>query len=132
VNYYTRTHGASGPAVIKEHQSQTSGRSGESREVEVQNQRHRYRKKAQLTEEIIGEEPLDLLLQIFNTVSLWFDLPPDAVSAIARTGLDSPEAFTRRTRRYFHPPLFALCDPTISVVSRPPFTRHRAGPDIYL
>ena len=80
-------------------------------EVEVNSSVIGYRKKAQLTEEIIGEEPLDLPPQIFNTVSLWFDLPPKAVARIAKTGLD----FAGGIHAVEHAaisilPLFALCD----------------------
>jgi DEAD/DEAH box helicase domain-containing protein len=112
VNYYTRTSELSDLRIIKEHQRQTSGPVTVSvGEVEVNSSVIGYRKKAQLTEEIIGEEPLDLPPQIFNTVALWFDLPPTAISRIAKAGLD----FSGGIHAVEHAaisilPMFALCD----------------------
>ncbi len=68
-------------------------------------------KKAQFTEEVIGEEPLDLPPQVFPTVALWFDLPPEVVARVARAQLD----FAGGLHAAEHAaiailPLFALCD----------------------
>lgn len=112
VNYYTRASELSDLRIIQEHQRQVSGAVTVSvGEVEVNSSIIGYRKKAQLTEETIGEEPLDLPPQIFNTVSLWFDIPPEAISRIARAGLD----FAGGIHAVEHAaigilPLFALCD----------------------
>jgi DEAD/DEAH box helicase domain-containing protein len=112
VNYYTRTTELSDLKIIHEEQTKEQGPATVSvGEVEVNSSVVGYRKKAQLTEETIGEEPLDLPPQIFNTVSLWFDIPPAAVSRIAKTRLD----FTGGIHAVEHAaismlPLFALCD----------------------
>jgi DEAD/DEAH box helicase domain-containing protein len=112
VPYYTRASELSDLRIIKEAHRQTCGVTSVSLgEVEVNSSIIGFRKKAQLTEEIIGEEPLDLPPQIFNTISLWFDLPPTGISRIAKAGLD----FAGGIHAVEHAaisilPLFALCD----------------------
>jgi DEAD/DEAH box helicase domain-containing protein len=112
VNYYTRTTELSDLRILKEHSRQTCGPvTACVGEVEVNSSVVGYRKKAQLTEEIIGEEVLDLPPQIFNTISLWFDLPELGISRIAKAGLD----FAGGIHAVEHAaisilPLFALCD----------------------
>jgi len=70
-----------------------------------------FKKKAQFTEEVIGEEPLDLPPQRFPTLALWFDLPPAAMAGVDKAQLDS----TGGLHAVEHAaiailPLFALCD----------------------
>ncbi|MGB6874100.1 MAG: DEAD/DEAH box helicase [Dehalococcoidia bacterium] len=70
-----------------------------------------FKKKRQFTEEVIGEEPLDLPPQNFPTKALWFDLPQKAIDRIADAGLD----FHGGLHACEHAaigilPLFALCD----------------------
>jgi DEAD/DEAH box helicase domain-containing protein len=70
-----------------------------------------FKKKRQFTEEVIGEEPLDLPPQSFPTKALWFDLPQKAIDRIADAGLD----FHGGLHACEHAaiailPLFALCD----------------------
>jgi DEAD/DEAH box helicase domain-containing protein len=112
VNYYTRTTELSDLRILQEHDRRSRGPvTACVGEVEVNSSVVGFRKKAQLTEEIIGEEALDLPPQIFNTISLWFDLPPQGVSRIAKAGLD----FAGGIHALEHAaisilPLFALCD----------------------
>ena len=80
-------------------------------EVDVTTQVLGFKKKEQLTEEVIGEEALDLPPLSFDTVALWFDLPSDAVAKIEELGLD----FAGGLHAVEHAaigilPLFALCD----------------------
>ena len=70
-----------------------------------------FKKKRQFTEEVIGEEPLDLPPQNFPTKALWFDLSQKAMDRIAAAGLD----FHGGLHACEHAaigilPLFALCD----------------------
>ncbi len=79
-------------------------------EVEVTTTVVGFKKKVQFTEEVIGEEPLDLPPQHFPTVALWFDLPPKAIAQLVEAGLD----FTGGLHAAEHAaiailPLFALC-----------------------
>ncbi|MDH5695640.1 MAG: DEAD/DEAH box helicase [Dehalococcoidia bacterium] len=80
-------------------------------EVEVTTTVVGFKKKAQFTEEVISEEPLDLPPQHFPTVALWFDLPPKAVAKLVEQQLD----FAGGLHAAEHAaigilPLFALCD----------------------
>ena len=112
VNYYTRTTELSDLKILKEiHHKPCPPVTVNLGEVEVNSSVIGYRKKSQLTEEIIGEEPLELPPQIFNTISLWFDLPPKAVDRITKSHLD----FAGGIHAVEHAaisilPLFALCD----------------------
>ena len=70
-----------------------------------------FKKKAQFTEEIIGEEPLSLPPYHFPTIALWFDLPPGAIARLVEEQLD----FAGGLHAAEHAaiailPLFALCD----------------------
>jgi DEAD/DEAH box helicase domain-containing protein len=70
-----------------------------------------FKKKRQFTEEVIGEEPLDLPSQSFFTQALWFDLPQKAIGRIDDEGLD----FRGGLHACEHAaigilPLFAICD----------------------
>jgi DEAD/DEAH box helicase domain-containing protein len=70
-----------------------------------------FKKYRQFSEEVIGEEPLDLPTITFTTVALWFDLPPLAIARIGEKGLD----FAGGLHAAEHAaigilPLFALCD----------------------
>ena len=80
-------------------------------EVEVTNTVIGFKKMLQFTEEVIGEEPLDLPTQRFPTIALWFDVPPETVTCLDREQLD----FAGGLHAVEHAaiailPLFALCD----------------------
>ncbi|MFC2020195.1 DEAD/DEAH box helicase [Chloroflexota bacterium] len=80
-------------------------------EVEVTNNVVGFKKKAQYTDEVIGEEPLDLPPLKFSTVALWFDIPSDTIDRLDRAQLD----FAGGLHAAEHAaiallPLFALCD----------------------
>lgn len=70
-----------------------------------------FKKKMQFTEEVIGEEPLDMPSQTFETIALWFDIPQEALEQVSRLQLD----FAGGLHATEHAaiallPLFALCD----------------------
>lgn len=70
-----------------------------------------FKKKRQLTEEIIGEESLNLPPQSFPTKSLWFDLPQKAIDKIAEARLDLRGGLHACEHAAIGIlPLFALCD----------------------
>jgi DEAD/DEAH box helicase domain-containing protein len=80
-------------------------------EVEVTNNVVGFKKKMQYTDEVIGEEPLDLPPIRFPTVALWFDLPAEAVDRLDKAQLD----FAGGLHAAEHAsiallPLFTLCD----------------------
>jgi len=80
-------------------------------EVEVTNNVVGFKKKAQYTEEVIGEEPLDLPPIHFPTVALWFDLPAEAVARLDEAQLDFAGGLHAAEHAAIAMlPLFTLCD----------------------
>ncbi|MFC1950629.1 DEAD/DEAH box helicase [Chloroflexota bacterium] len=80
-------------------------------EVEVTTIVVGFKKKAQFTEEVIGEVPLNLPPYHFPTIGLWFDLPPEVTTRLDKEQLD----FAGGLHATEHAsiailPLFALCD----------------------
>ncbi len=112
VSYYTQTKELTDLRITREIRNKRCGE-GEVHlgEVEVTTKVVGYKKKAQYTEEVVGEESLDLPPYHFPTVALWFDLPAEAVSQIDLWQLD----FAGGLHAAEHAaiailPLFALCD----------------------
>ncbi len=111
-SYYTQTKEIEDLRIVKRIRNRSCGLvKVYLGEVEVTNTVVGFKKKAQYTEEVIGEEPLDLPTQHFPTVALWFDLPPEAVARLNRKQLD----FAGGLHAVEHAaiailPLFALCD----------------------
>ncbi len=112
VNYYTQTKELHDLRIQKVRESKTVGQANvHVGDVEVTVDVVGFKKKRQFTEEVIGEEPLDLPPITFPTVALWFDIPAPAVAKIAASGLD----FAGGLHAAEHAaigilPLFALCD----------------------
>ena len=112
VNYYTQTKEMEDLRIVKLSRDKKMGPVQVCLgEVEVTNHVVGFKKKAQFTEEVVGEEPLDLPPQCFPTVALWFDLPPGAVVRLEESGMD----FAGGLHAVEHAaigilPLFALCD----------------------
>ncbi|MBI4187573.1 MAG: DUF1998 domain-containing protein, partial [Chloroflexi bacterium] len=80
-------------------------------EVEVTNTVVGFKKKAQFTEEVIGEEALELPPQHFPTVALWFDMPDRAVARVKEAQRDFPGGLHAVEHAGIGIlPLFALCD----------------------
>jgi DEAD/DEAH box helicase domain-containing protein len=70
-----------------------------------------FKRKRQLTEEVIAEEALDLPPQNFPTRALWFDLPQRAINRIVDGGLDLQGGLHACEHAAIGIlPLFALCD----------------------
>jgi len=79
--------------------------------VSVTNQVISYRKKRQFSDEVIGEEPLDLPPTVFSTVAFWFDIPRKIVYQLAEMGLDLAGGIHATEHAAIALlPLFALCD----------------------
>ena len=110
--YYTQARELTDIAILKkEREKRCSGIRVCLGEVDVTNTVISFKKKKQFTEEVIGEEPLDLPPQRFITQALWFDLPQMAVDQVAESRLD----FAGGLHAVEHAaiamlPLFALCD----------------------
>lgn len=92
-----------------------------------------FRKKMQFTEEVIGDEFLDLPPQRFTTEALWFDIPQKTIDSIIELQLD----FAGGLHAAEHAsiallPLFALCDRNdIGGVSTP-FHADTGRPQIFI
>ncbi len=111
-SYYTQTKEIEDLRIVKLIRSKSCGPvKVYLGEVEVTNTVVGFKKKAQFTEEGIGEEPLDRGPQRFPSVGLWFDLPAEAVARLDKAQLD----FAGGLHAAEHAaiailPLFALCD----------------------
>ncbi|MEA1958592.1 MAG: DEAD/DEAH box helicase [Chloroflexota bacterium] len=79
--------------------------------VTVTNHVISYRKRRQFSEEVIGEEPLDLPQTIFPTIAFWFGLPHGTGRRLAEQGLDLAGGLHAVEHAAIGLlPLFALCD----------------------
>jgi len=111
-NYYTQTKEIEDLKIVKVLDNKKVGRVNlYLGEVEVTNHVVGFKKKAQYTDEVIGEEPLDLPPQTFATVALWFDLPDGVESRLEEAQLD----YAGGLHAVEHAaigilPLFAMCD----------------------
>jgi DEAD/DEAH box helicase domain-containing protein len=111
-NYYTETKEIHDLRIEKVRETKKVGEVSVSvGDVEVTVHVVGFKKYRQFSEEVIGEEPLDLPPITFPTVALWFDIPPQAMSRIAQRNLD----FAGGLHAAEHAaigilPLFALCD----------------------
>jgi len=112
VNYYTLTKEIEDLHIVKVLDKKKVGKVNlYLGEVEVTNHVVGFKKKAQYTDEVIGEEPLDLPPQTFATIGLWFDLSDGVESRLEETQLD----FAGGLHAVEHAaigilPLFAMCD----------------------
>jgi DEAD/DEAH box helicase domain-containing protein len=112
VNYHTQDKEITDLHIIKVIQNKSCGGiKVYLGEVEVTTRVVGFKKLANFTEEVIGEEPLDLPPQRFPTIALWFDMPPGIAAELAKDQLD----FAGGLHATEHAsiailPLFALCD----------------------
>jgi DEAD/DEAH box helicase domain-containing protein len=111
-NYYTQTKEMPDLHILRVRQSQSlGGIKVHLGEVEVTNNVVGFKKIRQFTEEVIGEEPLDLPPITFPTVALWFDLPAQAIARIVDSQLDLAGGLHAAEHAAIAIlPLFALCD----------------------
>lgn len=111
-SYYTQTKELTDLHIVSVIREQSCGRvKTYLGKVEVTTTVVGFRKKAQFTEEIIGEEPLDLPPHHFPTVALWFDLPAEAILRLEESQLDLAGGLHGAEHAAIAIlPLFALCD----------------------
>ncbi|MFC1873958.1 DEAD/DEAH box helicase [Chloroflexota bacterium] len=112
VDYYTQTKDITDIRIMQRMRDKTCGNVRVYLgEVEVSTTVLGFKRKAQFTEVVIGEESLDLPPQRFPTVALWFDLPDEVRAFLGELSLD----FAGGLHAAEHAaiailPLFALCD----------------------
>ena len=112
VPYYTQARDITDMRILEVHRQR---RAGGVRvylgSVEVSNTVIAYKKKAHFTEEVLGEENLDLPTQPFKTVAVWFDIPEAVVAQARRERLDLAGGLHAAEHAAIGLlPLFALCD----------------------
>ena len=112
VNYYTQTMDLTDIRIIKvREQRQVGSVRAYLGWVEVSNTVVGFKRKAQITEEVISEEALDLPSRVFQTVALWFDIPERGANKILKGALDFPGALHAAEHTAIGIlPMFALCD----------------------
>ncbi len=110
--YYTQTKEITDIRIMQRIRDKTCGNvKVYLGEVEVSTTVLGFKKKAQFTEVVIGEEPLDLPPQRFPTVALWFDLPEEVVALLSEAELDFAGGLHAAEHAAISIlPLFALCD----------------------
>jgi DEAD/DEAH box helicase domain-containing protein len=111
-NYYTQTRDITDLSIAKMNtEKQLGGVRVHLGEVSVTTTVVGFKKRRQLTEEIIGEEPLDLPSQTFPTIALWFDIPQHIIIQLVTRGLDLAGGLHATEHAAIALlPLFALCD----------------------
>jgi DEAD/DEAH box helicase domain-containing protein len=112
VPYYTQTKDITEISIIeKTAEKSVDGEMVYLGEVDVTTTVLGFKKKRIYTDEVIGEEPLDLPPQTFPTVALWFDIPPQVEEELAQKGLDLAGGLHATEHAAIGLlPLFALCD----------------------
>lgn len=112
VPYYTQAKDITDVSILKEIKKLNRGELDISfGEVRVTTQVLGFRKKMQFTEEIIGDELLELPPLEFITQSVWFNIPDNIAEIVHENGLD----FAGGLHALEHAnisllPLFAMCD----------------------
>ena len=111
-DYYTQTKDVTDLSILQVNQrKEAGGVSVYLGEVAVTTRVVGYRKRRQFTEEVIGEEPLELPPQTFPTVALWCDVPQHVITQLATRGLDLAGGLHATEHAAIALlPLFALCD----------------------
>ena len=110
--YYTVTRDYTDIRILKLlSQSTVNGTKVYLGQVDVSNTIVGFKRKRQFTEEVIGDEPLDLPTRSFITVALWFDIPEEALEEIDRVKLDLPGGLHAAEHAAIGMlPFFAMCD----------------------
>jgi DEAD/DEAH box helicase domain-containing protein len=111
-NYYTVTKELTDLTVLKKLKEKQCGKTQVCLgEVEVITVVTGFKKKAQYTEEVLGEEPLDLPPQRLRTVALWFDVTDAELKSLEKSNLDTAGGLHAVEHAAIGMlPLFAMCD----------------------
>ena len=111
-DYYTQTKDTTDLSISKvNREKEVGGVCVHLGEVSVTTTVVSFRKRRQYTDEVIGEEPLDLPSQTFPTIALWFDIPRQVIPHLATRGLDLAGGLHATEHAAIALlPLFALCD----------------------
>ncbi len=112
VNYYTQTRDLTDVRIIQSLRSRSAGTADAFwGKVRVTTQVIGYRRKQQYTDTILSDEPLDLPPQSYETMSLWFTIPPDVAEPLRAQGHDIAGALHAVEHAAIGLlPLYAMCD----------------------
>ena len=110
--YYTQVKDITDIRILNIRQSKDAGSvKAYLGDVEVTNHVLGFKKMKHLTEEVLEEDYLDLPPRRFNTVALWFDIPPGFLEDAKRARLDLAGGLHAAEHAAIGVlPLFALCD----------------------
>lgn len=110
--YYTQAKDLSELSIIKEHsRKKVLNSTVYFGDVEVYKLVIGFKKKQQYTDEVVGEEILDLPPKIFNTQALWFDIEDWIVDRLKKEQLDMAGGLHAIEHCAIGLlPMFALCD----------------------
>ena len=112
VDYYTQARELNDVRIVRSlrHRETPAGLAYLG-QVRVRSQVIGYRRIQQFSETVLGEEPLDMPVTEYETVAMWWDLPPELPAHLASRGRD----FLGGIHAAEHAaigilPLFAMCD----------------------
>jgi DEAD/DEAH box helicase domain-containing protein len=111
-DYYTQPHEINDVRIVRSlARRQTGVAMACLGEVRVTQQVVGYRRVRQFREEVLGVEDLELPAQTFDTVALWWEVPPTILRQVTRQGLDVPGGLHAVEHAAIGMlPLFAMCD----------------------
>jgi DEAD/DEAH box helicase domain-containing protein len=111
-SYYTQTKDLTDLHIVKVAKSKYYGKvQVYLGDVEVTTTVPAFKKKAQFSDKVIGEEPLHLPPKRFTTIALWFDLIPGIIDQLVSAQLDLAGGLHATEHAAIAIlPLFALCD----------------------
>jgi DEAD/DEAH box helicase domain-containing protein len=112
VPYYTRARELVDLRVLALHRQKKAGATTVYLgEVEVSTTVVAFKKLAQFTDQVLGEEALDLPPYSFRTIALWWDIPEETFDYISERRLDLAGGLHAAEHAAIGVlPLFALCD----------------------
>lgn len=112
VPYYTQVRDYTDTRVLRIFKEKQAGRTKVYLgEVNVSTSVVGFKRKAHITEEILGEEYIDLPPQAYDTIGIWFDVPPDTLDHIHKNRLDLMGGLHAVEHAAIGVlPLFAMCD----------------------
>jgi DEAD/DEAH box helicase domain-containing protein len=111
-NYYTQPREINDVRVVQAVGRKQLGAARASLgQVRVTQQIIGYRRVQQFREELLGVEDLDLPAQTFDTVAVWWDVPPEILAQVKRQRLDVAGGLHAMEHAAISLlPLFAMCD----------------------
>jgi DEAD/DEAH box helicase domain-containing protein len=112
VHYYTQPLDVTDLHIVRSFQHRRVGCSqAYLGEVRVTQRVIAYRRIAHFSEQVLGEVPLDMPPQTFDTVAVWFDVPENICRRVALRGLDLAGGLHAVEHAAIGMlPLFAMCD----------------------